>query len=198
VTKAWGRGAEDLRREVQAGGGGGDGAFLLTGGKDGLVALAVAGAVVAAHVMREGEVAVGVLIHDLIPLDEAIAIFGEDFDHAAGGGSDAALVADSELFPWADHALPAGGCEGFETQDFVAFVGEEAGGDDSGVVEDEEIAGEQELGDVAEGAMLDLTGGAVNDHHAGRGAVGERFAGDEFRRKMVVEVGGEHEAADLA
>ena len=31
-------------------------------------------------------------------------------------------------------------------------------------------------------AVLDLTGGTVHDHHAGRGAVGERFAGDEFRR----------------
>jgi hypothetical protein len=143
-------------------------------------------------------VAVGALIDDLIPLDDAVAIFGEDFHDAAGGGSDAALVADSELFPRADHALPAGGCVGFEAQDFVAFVGEEAGGDDAGVVEHEEVAGEQELGDFAEGAMLDLPGGAVDHHHAGRGTISEWLAGDEFRREMVVEVGGEHEEADLA
>ena len=47
----------------------------------------------------------------------------------------------------------------------MTFVGEEAGRDDACVVEDEKIAGEQKLGDVAEGAMLDLARGPVHDHH---------------------------------
>ena len=46
---------EDLRREVQAGGGGGDGAALA--GEDGLVALAVGGAVAALDVGRQRDVA---------------------------------------------------------------------------------------------------------------------------------------------
>jgi len=87
---------------------------------------------------------------------------------------------------------------GLEAEDFVASLSKETGGNDAGVVEHEEIAWEEELGNVAEGSMLDLPGGAVDDHHAGCGTVGEWLAGDEFWREMVVEVGGEHEEADLA
>jgi hypothetical protein len=47
-------------------------------------------------------------------------------------------------------------------------------------------------GEVTEVTVFDEAGEAVDDQHAGGGAIGERGAGDEFRGQVVVEVGGEH------
>ncbi len=70
---------------------------------------------------------------------------------------------------------------GFEAEDFAVVVGEEASGDDAGVVEDDAIFGLEVGGEVAEVTVFDEAGEAVDDQHAGGGAVGEGGAGDEFR-----------------
>lgn len=97
-----------------------------------------------------------------------------------------------EAFAWFDHAAPEGGALGFEAEDFAVVVGEEAGGDDAGVVEYDAVLGLEIGGEVAEVAVFDQAGEAVDDHHAGSGAIGEGGAGDEFRGQVVVEVGREH------
>ena len=182
-------GGEDFGGEMQAGGGGGDGAFV--GGEDGLIAFAVGGLLVTLHVMREGEVAVAIFVDGAIPGDESVAIF-EDFLDGACGVAEGDLVLEFEAFAGFDHAAPEGGAVGFEAEDFAVVVGEEAGGDDAGVVEDDAVLGLEVGGEVAEEAVFDEAGGAVDDQHAGGGAVGKGGAGDEFRGQVVVEVGGEH------
>ena len=184
-----GDGGEHFGGEMQAGGGGRDGAFV--GGEDGLVAFAVEGLFVALHVVGEGEVAVAVFVDGAIPGDEAVAIF-EDFLDGACGVAEGDLVMEFEAFAGLDHAAPEGGAVGFEAEDFAVVVGEEAGGDDAGVVEDDAVLGLEVGGEVAEVTVFDEAGEAVDDHHAGGGAIGERGAGDEFRGQVVVEVGGEH------
>lgn len=115
-----------------------------------------------------------------------------------GGGEVAReddLFADAEFFTGADEGAPAGafGIEGTEEEDFH-FAGEagamtvEAGGDDTGVVEDEAIAGLDVGGEVAEVVVVEGLGRAIEDEHAGIGAAGKGVAGDEFVWEVVVKV----------
>ena len=68
----------------------------------------------------------------------------------------------------------------------------EAGGKDASVVEDDQIAGPQQVGKVAEQAVGLLAAGSLQMQHAGSVAGGERFLGNEFVGKMEVEVGNQH------
>ena len=70
--------------------------------------------------------------------------------------------------------------------------GEEARGQDAGVVENEEIAGLEELREVGEEVVAECSGGAVEDQHTAGAALGGRVLGDEFGGKIVMEVGDEH------
>jgi hypothetical protein len=70
--------------------------------------------------------------------------------------------------------------------------GEEARGQDAGVVEDEEIAGLEELREVGEEVVAEGAGGAVEDQHPAGAALGGRVLGDQFFRQVEVEVGDEH------
>lgn len=54
------------------------------------------------------------------------------------------------------------------------------------------MIGREEVGEVAEVVVGNFSGGAVDEHHAGAGAVFERAGGDEFRWEFVVEVSGAH------
>lgn len=65
---------------------------------------------------------------------------------------------------------------------------------DAGVVEDDEIAGTQQIGEIAEQAIRVLATGSLKMQHAGAVAGGERFLGDEFFGEMKVEVGDQHRA----
>ena len=201
-------GFQNLWREVEAGGGRGDGAGLL--GVDGLVALAVFWAVFAMDVGRERHVADavegGVEVGDWLEADGTLAVFavGDDFCLEAAvakaddfSGEDFAAGADEgEPFPLGEllgeHDLDAAG-------GVMAGLGMEAGalavkarGYDPGVVEDEEVAGLEEGGKVAEVAVGEGSGGAVEGEHARGGAVGEGFLRDEFFGEMEIEIGDEH------
>lgn len=67
-------------------------------------------------------------------------------------------------------------------------------GKDASVIENNEIAGAQQVGKIAEEAIRVLTGGSLKTQHAGAVACGERFLRDEFFREMKVEVGDQHRA----
>lgn len=71
-------------------------------------------------------------------------------------------------------------------------TGEETRGDDSAVVEDEEVAWVEEAGEVAEVPVLVGACGAVEREHAAVAALGGRVLRDEVGGKMEVEVGYAH------
>ena len=56
-----------------------------------------------------------------------------------------------------------------------------------GGVDDKEVATLEHERKVAERAVLDFAGGALDRHQAARRAVGERLLRDELRRQHVVE-----------
>lgn len=70
--------------------------------------------------------------------------------------------------------------------------GEEAGGEDAAVVEDEEIARAEVVGEVAEMVVGDGAGFAVEDEHAAGAADGGRGLCDEIFGEMEVEVSDAH------
>jgi hypothetical protein len=70
--------------------------------------------------------------------------------------------------------------------------GVEARGDDAAVVEDEEVAGVEELREVAEKVIAILACVAVEDKHATGAADGRRRLRDEFFGKVEMEVGDAH------
>src|SRR5208283_1386601 len=68
----------------------------------------------------------------------------------------------------------------------------EAGRKDARIVEDDEIGGAQQAGEVAKVRVAEAGGGAVDVQQARGGAVGERGAGDQLVGQVVVEVGDQH------
>ena len=78
------------------------------------------------------------------------------------------------------------------TSAFAAAI--ESSGKDTGVVEDDEIAGTQPIGKIVEEAIGILATGSLKMKHAGAIAGGERLLGDEFFGEMKIEVGDQHRA----
>ena len=71
-------------------------------------------------------------------------------------------------------------------------AGEEAGRDDSAVVEDEEVAGAQLRGEVLKVCVPVRAGVAVYQEHAAVAALGWWVLRDEFGWEKKVEVGNAH------
>jgi hypothetical protein len=74
----------------------------------------------------------------------------------------------------------------------VRIDGVEAGGDDAGIVEDEDVASLEKIGEVLELTVFDLAGVAMEDEEAGLIAAGGGLLGDQFRGQVVMEIGGSH------
>jgi hypothetical protein len=67
----------------------------------------------------------------------------------------------------------------------------EAGGEDAGVVEDEEVIGAEEAGEVSDvGVLHDVACGARDDHEASGLARSRGVGRDEVFGEVVVEIGG--------
>jgi hypothetical protein len=79
----------------------------------------------------------------------------------------------------------------------AAAMAIQAGREDPCVVQDKEVIGEEQVGEVAE--LPVVPGLAVSDQvqQAGTSTVGERFLRDSVRRKIIVEVGDKHEEQGL-
>ena len=69
---------------------------------------------------------------------------------------------------------------------------EEACRNDAAVVEDEQVIGPQEIGEVVEVAVGEGPGDAVDGHHAGVAALGGWVLRDERGGQVEVEVGNAH------
>ena len=194
-------GVENLRGEVEAGGGCGDGARLLS--EDCLVAFAIRGLVGTVDIGREGDVAggfdLGVEISLAVEPDEPFTADPgfEDLCFESRGDGDARAFV--EVAAGADERGPEGPAVilGPQEEDFngacvARLLAEEAGREDSGVVYGEAIPGGEEAGEVAEGSIFEGARGAVNDEHAGGGAVREGFLSDELVGQVIIKFRQQH------
>jgi hypothetical protein len=126
------------------------------------------------------------------------------------------VFADGDLTAGADQAFPIVGLRGklAGQQHLDAAVEEIAGGgivrtdwlsasacaatveprgENTGVVEDQQIAGPQKVRELAKHAVGIMSTGTVQVEHAGAVAGGEGFLGDEVAGKVKVEVGKQHD-----
>ncbi len=79
--------------------------------------------------------------------------------------------------------------DGMRSGSFAAAI--ESSRKDAGIVEDQQVAGMQEIGKFAEQAVS-MTTGSVQVEHARSVASGEGLLGNEVFGKMKVEVGNQH------
>lgn len=181
---------QNFRSEVQSGSGRGNGAFFA--GVDGLVSVAVGLVGFAFHVVGQGEVAVFFEVGWSVPLDEALA-FVVGFENGTGALADFHGATGFHLLSGPDEAPPMVGVGGVGADELDgAVVGEEAGRDDFGVVQDKEVVGWKEVLEVVEVVMGNFSGGAIDEHHARGRPVLKWARGDEFLGKVVVEIGEVH------
>jgi len=80
--------------------------------------------------------------------------------------------------------------DGLSAGAFAAAV--EPGGKDAGIVEDYEIAGVQQVGEVAEKAIGIVAARALQVQHTGAVTGGEGFLGNQPVGKVEVEIGNQH------
>lgn len=78
----------------------------------------------------------------------------------------------------------------FDLATAAGFVSPEAGGDDSGVVENEGVAGSDVGQEIGQAAVFPAGFAAVEDKEARGVARGGGLLGDQFRREQVIKVGG--------
>ena len=127
-------------------------------GVDGLVAVAVGLVGFAFHVMRKGEMPVFFQVGWRVPLNESFAFFvglhdgARTISHFHGAAEFHFLSGPNEAPP-----VVGIGRVGTDELDF-AVVGKETGGDDLGVVEDEEVVGRKKVGEVRKVVMRDQAG----------------------------------------
>ena len=98
----------------------------------------------------------------------------------------------------ADEAHPGPLASGMDEQDFQftarGLAGGEAGGDDAGTVEHQQVPGPQQVRQVAHDAMAE---GSARDGHEPGGVTGlHRFLGDEVLGQVVIEEGGIHQGGN--
>jgi hypothetical protein len=71
-------------------------------------------------------------------------------------------------------------------------VAEQSPGNDAGVVEDEQVTGAQQPGQVAEGTVADRCRCPHQMHHARGSPVGQGLLRNEFLGQLVIEVRDPH------
>ena len=127
-----------------------------------------------------------------VPLDEAFALFVSLYD-SSRTIADFYGASGSHFFTGSDEAPPVVGIAGVGADELDgAVVGKKAGGDDLGIVEDEEVIGRKEVLEFAEVVVGDFSGGAIDEHHARAGAIHQGAGGDQFLGEIVVEVSRAH------
>jgi len=131
----------------------------------------------------------------LLAEEEAFA----DTDFAAGANQAFPIVgiggelAGEQNFDAAVEEITRGGITRADRLSMGALAAAiKPGRKDAGIVEDDEIAGLQKIREVAEQAIGIFAAGSLQVQHAGAVAGGEGFLGDEFGRKVEVEIGNPH------
>ncbi len=189
---------------MEPGRGGGDGAGRV--GVDGLVAEAVFGVD-----RRGGAFDVGGQ-RDLADLREevqdiggvfesesglAFAVFLKDFGVQGGGLAvgfeEGDFGAWADTFAWADEGPPVVALDFLGEEDFegaagAGFMAAETGGDDAGVIDDEDVATAEEGGEVGEAEVLEGAGGAVHGQEPGLVTFPSGELGDQLGWQVIVEL----------
>jgi len=125
-------------------------------------------------------------------------ILGEDGGGEGGrGGAELQRGARSDPFPRAKQRPPLPGLGFPEQQDLHGpttspFSTAEAGGDDFGVVENQEIARTQPVPEVGEGRVMPLAGLTFDDQQARGIPLWSRVLSDQLGGKVEVEIGDQH------
>jgi hypothetical protein len=183
-------------------------------GIDSLIALTIVGGIWTRDVGREWDVTDAVesgekvfvfLILAGLKTDAALAEFlaGKNLSLKFIVIPEEQAFADADLAAGPDQALPIIGLGGelARQQNLDATVkgitraltaAIEPRGKDAGVVEDQQIAGPQQVWEVAEQAVGVEAAGSWHVQHPGAIAVDGGFLGDEFVGKTKVEVGNQH------
>ena len=206
---AIGNGVEYLRSEVKAGSGRSDRA--MRPGVDGLIAVAVSRGVGAVNIRRQGHVTDAVKSGEKVgngnKTESALAKFsgGNNLgvkDRLIGCIGKDELIAGADFAPWANERAPVAVVMHLSEQDFdeagggltVAQVGptsEKTRGQDTAIVDDQQVAGVKNLGQIGKLAIGVKAGCAVEVKHPAGPALGGRLLSDESFRKIEVEVGDE-------
>jgi hypothetical protein len=194
IDSALANAVENFGSEVKSGGGGGDGAWRA--GVDSLVALAVVRRISPRNVRRERNVSDAIEdrkeIVDRIEADMALAVFAavKNLGLEFVAVSEVKALTDSDFASGANQALPvvgmtgklaskedldasaekiAGGgilrADGLGMRTFASAI--EASGQDPSVVEDNQVAGLKQRGEVAEEAVGKLAAFPLQMQHAG-------------------------------
>jgi hypothetical protein len=136
----------------------------------------------------------GVEVAGAVQANEALTADAgfEDLGFQRRGDDDADAFV--EVAAGADEGGPVGAvlALGAEEEDLdvavvARFAAEEAGGKDAGVVDGETVAGAEVGGEVAEGAIFQGAGRAMDDEHAGGGAVREGLLSDQLVRQVIIK-----------
>lgn len=67
-------------------------------------------------------------------------------------------------------------------------MSEEAGGQDAGVIQYEEVARPKEVREVPESGVVEGTGATIEVEHAGGGAIRQRLLGNQLLGEMKIEL----------
>lgn len=183
-----------FRCKVKAGGRGGGRAVVP--GIDGLVAVFVPELVRDVGRQRHLPELIQNLLEDafIAELDQTVPVL-HDLQNLAGQEPVAEREdrAGTALFSRLHKGLPDVVLSALEKQDLDLPLGafahaEKTGGDHAGVVQDQAVARMQEIRDLLEYMMGDLTGRFIQDHQPGGAAVIERILGDQFLRQFIIKV----------
>jgi hypothetical protein len=191
---------------VQAGGGSGHRTFLAR--EYSLVSLAVGGLVPPLDIRGQRDVAD--LLKFFVNIARSVETQGALAEFAARDHF--RFQAAGEQHPFADAHLPAGmhqrfpltgrAIDGPQQQDFhfsgaLGAMPEQARWEHPRIVQNEAIAGAQKSGQVAELPVIPGAARAIDDQHAGGGAIGKRRLRNRLVGQLVIEFGEIHRRPDF-
>lgn len=200
-------GLDQFGGEVQSGGGGGDGSGMA--GIDGLIPFLIqagGGTGGPFDIRWKREFAVTFGEGDRLGSESeetmTLGILVEECG-VEGIGIGAETELGTGAYPFAgseqDPPFERGGF--FEEQDFdlalgIGLMSAKAGGDDFGIVEDQEITGSEPMLEIGEPGVVVKPGGAVEDEEAGGIPLEDRRLGDEFLGEEIIEVSDPHDGGE--
>lgn len=131
-------------------------------------------------------------VDGLVPGDEAVAELINS-RYGPGGGAHLYAAADLHALARPNETAPVQGiCAVHPKQLDAPVIRKEAGRDDPGVVEDEEIILPDEGRKVAKPVMRDSALFPVDHHHPGGRSFRQRVRSDKVRGEIVIKVFGMH------
>jgi hypothetical protein len=166
-----------------------------------LIARLVVGSIGATDVGRKGDVAEALELAGCVSEGgqephpaTALGFLGRGKNLDVEGLVHVDASAGTEPAPRTHHGLPDVVAQGTHEEHLglaSARAGaQEAGGKDAAAIGDHEVAGSEEVGEVAKGVVAHRRPGAVEDEQARSVALGEGLLGDRLVGKRVVEIGG--------